>query len=154
MQFPNIMKQHLVALLGGGIFYNANRWLPCLCKLLIHTSHFEFWSRESVMFSVAAHQLWTNKTQCQHIFSISQQLNASILTWVITFILPECHGEAPLSVSFIQKRVTGFKEIQCSFDWAEKSWSRYVLPEHSNTIPLQNHYMDFESSIHTHAKER
>jgi hypothetical protein len=111
------MKQHLVAFFSSKIT-DANHWLPCLCKL--PHSHVTFWSRQSAMCSLTAHQLWTNKMQCQDIFSISQQLGTR-LRCLIRFVLPK----VPLSVSFIQKRVTWFKEIQYSFEWAKKLQWRY-----------------------------
>jgi hypothetical protein len=112
------------------------------------------------MCSLAAYQLLTNKTQCQDIFSISQQLGTR-LRWVIRIMLPR----VPLSVSFIQKRVTSFKEILYSSERAKKVPVKIhpeisvcldmgeshiclgdVLPEHSNMVPLQNHYTDLETN--------
>jgi hypothetical protein len=78
----------------------------------IHTLHFEPGSLWCVYL------LCTNCEQqntVNDIFSISQQLGAR-LWWVIWFVLPR----VPLSVPFIQKRVTGFKEISYPFERVKK----------------------------------
>jgi hypothetical protein len=139
--------QHLVA-----IFFFRNSYCKSLITLHLQTphSHIALWSRRSVICSLAAHQLWMNKTQCQHIFSISLQLDTR-LRWVIRFVLPWVQ----LCASFIQKRVTGFKKVLYSFERAKspsedmgesRIWPGSLLPKYSNTIPLQNHYTDLESN--------
>lgn len=78
-----------------------------------HTLHFHPGSLCDV-FTCCAPNVNEQNTY-QDIFSISQQLGTR-LRWVIRFML----SRVPLSVSFIQKRVTGFHEILYPNEWAKK----------------------------------
>jgi hypothetical protein len=83
-KLPNIMKQLLQVFFwgGGGVnkFKNADHSLPCLCKLPIHTSHVDPGIQTICdVFTCCAPTV--NKTQCQDIFSIWEQLCAPVLAW-------------------------------------------------------------------------
>jgi hypothetical protein len=97
----------------------------------IHISHFDPRGLQCV------HLLCTNGEQAKHVKTFHCNCE---------FVLPR----VPLSVSFTQKGVHALSRYSTNF-WMSKKGESCIcsgdtLPEKSNTIPLQNQYMDLESN--------